>query len=224
MIYPTNKLSTIYYTCYPELGDEVTTTTIYYKSSVVKNELSKTYLVYSDEENNTIDEEECSNIFPCIKIVYQTEDENETKTKYLWFQNMIQVGDTVNVKDGTNFFSPNEVELGASDYLEAVAQSVLEDITLSINNGRSIDSIVNSLPYWVQVHADVETVIDNKNVTIIETNWQEIYEEYLTNEKLSELCVEIINAKVADYANNMLRRNGKELISDEVITGHVLDS
>ena len=203
MQYPLEKLKKMYYF----INDNVIYNISSYQDA---DDTGVDCIKYNDD--GTINEAECENIFPNIKVVYRKNDGTDV-TKYYWLQNMIKDGDT-KTEDGpfiiNNLLDQDDNGKPDEEYLDVYLNWVKEEILKRINNGQTAAYIKKALPYYITAVAGDKVRIDGETVTIIEIVNNDMSDVF-SEEGILELIYEAINAKTINYANKLLAIHDKVL-------------
>ena len=189
MIYPTTKLSKVYY----------------YIANTVVYDISNKYIkdndncainpiVYTNKDKNEANEIETAKIFPCFTVTYKKG--TETIIKYYWLQDMISDGDTYT----SNKFTMNTHGQTGKTYLSVFQEAFTDEIKNCIKSGISLKNIKSRFPHYCFATHDYEYVNGFKYVSV--TGFTP-----LTDEQLQQLVIEVTNEMIIDNANSLLNKN-----------------
>ena len=189
MIYPTTRLSKVYYYIADTVVYDISD-----KNLDDKDKCAINPIVYTNELKNEVDEPKTAQRFPCFTVTYKKGE--ETKIQYYWLQDMISDGD----KYTSNKFTMNTHGETDATYLSVFQKAFTEEIKDYIKRGRSIKNIKSNFPHYCFATHDYEDSHGFKYDTV--TGFTP-----LTDEQLQEFIIEVTNASIITYANSLLTKN-----------------
>lgn len=160
-------------------------------------------------EDDSINEKECSEIFPCIKLEGILNGSTEKVTVYLWLDYLIDIGDTFNGK-----FRCYDDNKEIDKYIEYFNTEVENDVYKKLLNGYSFEYLKSIYPVYLfeigdglVFYYDGKTIIVNKITTSDGIELICLKKDELEKNKVDK-AYEIVAEETTNYANQLLSKYG----------------
>lgn len=165
-----------------------------------KDECGQQLMKDTDAEN--------AEVFPVIVVETNpkkddgTYDTETTNTYYFWYQYLIKDGDKY--ENSTFVMYTHDSDNPDGDYIDVVKNSANEDIEALAAKGYTLEAIKANLPWWVYAQVGNIVTINGKQEKVKKNDFSSDFGD----SAITTLIYDKLNAMVASYANEKLKKHG----------------